>query len=475
MTDPGALQEELQAKERELEALRETKAALVARVERSIDEVGSAFHLFETNIQLQKRVEERTAALSRANRELRKEIEERKRVEAQLIRAKDAAEAASRAKSEFVAHMSHELRTPLNAVLGMASMLVAVDLGPDERECAQTIQQSAESLLSSINDILDLAKAEAGKMDLELETFDLYAALQSCMQTMAYPQRTAQVRMALEITPDTPRLTIGDEARLRQVLINLLSNAVKFTERGQIVLRVAREADRRVRFEVEDTGIGIHPDKLERIFEPFTQADASTTRQYGGTGLGLTICQRLTQLMGGVLEVDSEVGRGSTFRLVLPMAEVVAHDARDHTPRVLVVDDDAVNLQVARRMVERAGAEVAIERSPIDGLSRLQRDTFDVVLLDCHMPALDGLEFARRLRAARQGQSIVIIGVSADDSERNEGACRAAGMDALLAKPLRLEALTHTLQKLWPSLGRLPPPRLVAEGAPGVQSQRARR
>lgn len=320
MSDAEELRRRIAELEAEVRALRETKRALIARVERSLDEVGSAFHLFETNIILQRRVEERTAALTRANEELRREIEERKRVEVQLLRAKEAAEAASRAKSDFLAHMSHELRTPLNGVLGMASLLVQMELGPEELECAQTIQQSAESLLGNINDILDLAKAEADKIVVERARFDLRAVLERIVQAIALPARRRGLDVHLRIAPDTPEAAYGDEARLRQVLLNLLSNAAKFTEAGEVALTVRPGGDGRVAFEVQDTGIGISEDQLERIFEPFTQADASTTRRYGGTGLGLSISRHLVERMGGAIEVESRVGRGSTFRFSLPLA-----------------------------------------------------------------------------------------------------------------------------------------------------------
>ncbi|MCA9554344.1 MAG: hypothetical protein KC933_30190 [Myxococcales bacterium] len=253
------LRERIAALEAEVAALRETRQALMNRVERGVDQAGSAFHLFESNILLRRRVDERTEALSKANAELLLEIAERKRVEEQLTRAKEAAEGASRAKTEFLAHMSHELRTPLNGVLGMASLLLQMGLGPQETECARTIQTSAENLLGMINGLLDFSKMEAGKMRLDPTVFEVEPLLSGVLHLMEPAVRDRGLTMELLRAPGVPRAVLGDRGRLRQVLLNLLSNAVKFTHTGSITLRVSPRPKENLRFEVEDSGIGISP------------------------------------------------------------------------------------------------------------------------------------------------------------------------------------------------------------------------
>ena len=384
--------------EAEVAALDETRRALMNRVERGIDEAGSAFHLFESNILLRRRVEERTEALSQINAELLQEIAERKRVEAQLLRAKETAEDASHAKSEFLAHMSHELRTPLNGVLGMASLMLQMDLGAQELECARTIQQSAESLLSMINGLLDLSKVEAGKMRLDESVFELDPLLSGVLHLMEPAVRDKDLTLEL-VRASTPRAVLGDRGRLRQVLLNLLSNAVKFTHKGKILVRVSPEPQDRLRFEVEDTGIGIPADKHAEVFQAFAQADASTTRRYGGTGLGLTISQRLVQLMGGDITLDSAPGAGSKFSFTLPLPARLLPRAQRQL-RALVVAAQEVDRRVAQRMLERLSCQVRVAATVDLGVAAAQDAQVDVVLLDWALQGGADRDAVRRLRAA---------------------------------------------------------------------------
>jgi signal transduction histidine kinase len=438
------LRARLAALEAEVAALRETRQALMNRVERGIDEAGSAFHLFESNILLRRRVEERTAALSRANAELLSEIGERKKVEVELVRAKEAAEGASRAKSEFLAHMSHELRTPLNGVMGMASLLLRMDLGPQELECARTIQTSAESLLGMINGLLDLAKVEAGKMRVDPTVFEVSPLLADVVHLMQPAAREQGLTLQVTRAPGLPRAVFGDRGRLRQVLLNLLSNAVKFTPAGRITLRVRRAGQDALHFEVEDTGIGIPAEKHDLVFQAFTQADPSTTRRYGGTGLGLTISQRLVQLMGGEIGLASAPGVGSKFSFTLPLPLRLLPRAQRQL-RVLVVAEATVDRQVAQRMLERLACEVEAVAGVEAGAVIAAETQQDVVLVDWALLR----EAPREAQAGLTGPGpdaerpwlvAFVAPPLAADPERE-------GADDHLAKPLELGAVHAMLRR----------------------------
>jgi len=281
--------------------------------------------------ELERRVQARTAELEAANAALQREILWRTRVEAELQRAKDDAETADRAKSAFLANVSHEIRTPMNGVLGMASLLLGSPLDAEQRDYAETLVQSAESLLTLIDDLLDFSKIEAGCLALEEIDFDLLDHLRLALHLHAGTARRKGLEIALDFDPAVPRVVCGDPLRLRQIVLNLLGNAVKFTERGKVAVRVSRERESEsritLRFQVSDTGIGI-PDSVQaRLFRPFVQADVSTTRKYGGTGLGLAICKRLVELMRGEIGVDSAPGRGSTFWFCVDLTRATADQA----------------------------------------------------------------------------------------------------------------------------------------------------
>ncbi|MBY0339894.1 MAG: PAS domain S-box protein [Rhodocyclaceae bacterium] len=392
-----------------------------------------------------------------------RDISERRRYEAELRQVYDAAEAANAAKSEFLAHMSHEIRTPMNAVLGLAQVLEREALGDRQRDMVQRIRQAGQSLLTILNDVLDLSKIEAGQLRIESRAFDLPRLLANLDSLMGQAARDKGITLRV-VTPALPTGTlIGDGLRLEQVLLNLIGNAIKFTERGEVALVVSpceSSADSlRLRFEVRDTGIGIAPAALTALFAPFTQADAGISRRYGGTGLGLSICKRLVELMGGVIGVESQPGLGSTFWFELPFqrgtqAEAAATPALPSGPRlggahVLVVDDSAMN----RDLVERALAlEGAITTLAADGQQAVQLlesrpDAFDAVLMDVQMPVMDGLSAIRIIRGKLGLTALPVIAFTAGVRDEQQAAARDAGADDILPKPMDLDEMAALLAK----------------------------
>jgi signal transduction histidine kinase/ActR/RegA family two-component response regulator len=372
-----------------------------------------------------------------------------------LAQARAEADAASRAKSEFLALISHEIRTPLNGVTGMATAL------RDERDPARVqeglriVQQSADALHAVINDVLDWSKVEAGRLELERVVFsprEQLALVVDLMQSLAAERRTD---LELSISHEVPPWLWGDPTRFRQVAMNLVSNAVKFTEQGQIRCRLGT-AGAHLELSVQDTGIGMDDAAKARLFQPFTQADASTTRRFGGTGLGLAICQRLVTAMGGTITVDSAKGQGSTFRVRVPLeaatprqeAPAPARAARAGL-RVLLVEDNAINQLVARRLLEGLGHHVTLAADGQQAVEACARSAFDLVLMDCHMPVLDGFEATRALRA--RGFSAPIIALTAAATPEDAARCLASGMDEVLTKPLRLERLVAVLEAKAPA------------------------
>ncbi len=400
---------------------------------------------------------------------------------AELREANARLEEISRLKSDFLANMSHELRTPMNAIIGFSELLSETPLAEEQLDYARTITQSAASLLTLINDILDLAKIEAGKFELEHLPFDLAEMIGNVAAMFKIPAREKGVVVACKIDSRIPKRIMGDSNRLRQVLINLAGNAMKFTEQGGIDIQVAyeREAAGRIvsRFSVRDSGIGIPADRVEAIFEKFTQADGSTTRKYGGTGLGLAICLQLVELMGGYLAVASEVGKGSTFSFVIPLEEAPAEiiSLKEHKEagrekaatggRILLVEDNAVNQRLAGILITRQGYEVEVASDGAEALEHLRHQTFDLVLMDVQMPNMDGMEATRRIReieaddpVLRQGyvglralqQPLAIIGLTAHARKEDETACYEAGMNGFLTKPIIKAKLTMILSEMMP-------------------------
>jgi PAS domain S-box-containing protein len=413
---------------------------------------------------------------------LRRRMEERLRESARELaeataRAEELAaeaEAANRAKGEFLATMSHEIRTPMNAVIGMAHLALSTDLTPRQRDYLEKIDRAARSLLAILNDILDLSKVEAGMLDIEVVDFDLRRTVDDVVGLLAVKAGEKGLPLLVDVDEAAPRRLVGDPLRLGQVLLNLAGNAVKFTERGEVRIRVQAEqageqeggpSSVRLRFSVRDTGIGMTPEQLARLFTPFTQADASTSRRYGGTGLGLSICKRLVELMGGEIAAASEPGAGSefSFRLTLPLAADqqgpapaaeagLAAGARRGLAgmRVLLVEDNEINQQVALGMLEAAGVAASVAGDGQTALDMLAAGGFDAVLMDIRMPGLDGCETARRARAMPGLSALPIIAMTAHARPEDRERSRQAGMDAHVTKPIDPRELYAVLARFAP-------------------------
>ncbi len=405
--------------------------------------------------QLEQEVDDRTREISQKNAALQ-------RGNRALVKAKEDAVRRARSRANFLASMSHEIRTPLNGVLGMLGLALEGNLDQEQRTRLEIAFTAGQSLLGLLNDILDISKVEAGKLSLENIPFSIKNLIQECATLHAQQANTKKIELITDIDPELPDMFLGDPTRTRQVLNNLLSNAIKFTEEGTVRIHAARFGGN-LRIDVIDTGIGMSKEGLHRIFSPFSQADTDTTRLYGGTGLGLTLCRQLVEQMHGQILVDSEIGQGTHFTVTLPLP-VYAQSAQQpakstpiadtNTPieslRILLVEDNQVNQLVASSLLKKLGHSVDLAENGKLALEALEEKNYDLVLMDCQMPIMDGYEATRKIRENPKWQTLPVIAVTANVMQGDREDCLASGMNDYITKPYNRADLKAAIERWTP-------------------------
>ena len=438
-----------------------TKQALFNKEEECVDAAGNKSWLLTTKVPLYDKNGQVTGIAG-----VGRDITKRREAEREMQRAREAAEAASQAKSEFLANMSHEIRTPLNGVMGMTDLALDTQLTPEQREYLETVKTSSDSLLTVINDILDFSKIEAGKIDLEAIDFNLRDCLESTLKAMALRADEKGLELLCEVAPEVEEVVRGDSTRLRQVVINLVGNAIKFTDQGEVALKVQVEAqegqDGMLRFTVADTGIGIPAEKRDLIFAPFSQADTSTTRKYGGTGLGLTISTRLVEMMGGRIWVESEVGRGSQFHFTARLGAADAKEIKVETiappevlrgVKVLLVDDNQTNRRILEGMLGRWQMHSTSVEDGEEALAQLSAareagKPFGLILTDMHMPKMNGFTLIERIRTRPELATATIMMLTSAGHRGDAARCQELGVAAYLLKPIRQSELREAIARV---------------------------